>query len=140
MMWAPCLYCPSASLALQDGECVPRERLAARGLLNCNLTEAISDITFECFVVSTSSNPTEVLSKEATVALSVVGVILFLFICLVFASFYFLRLQKKQIAEYRSQFFPVYTGKHQVKYHVNEVNLKVLHNNQCLLGYCNLFG
>ena len=90
--------------------------------------------------MSTSSNQTEVLSKEATVALSVVGAILFLCIVLGFAFFFFIRHQQKQIAEYRRQFFPVYTGKHQVKHHVNEVNLKPLHNNQCLLGYCNLLG
>ena len=69
--------------------------------------------------MSTSSNPTlspiEVLSKEATVALSVVGAILFLSVVLGFA---FIRHQRKQIVEYRNQLFPVYTGKHQVKYHV----------------------
>ena len=88
--------------------------------------------------MSTSSNQTEVLSKEATVALSVVGAILFLCIVLGFAFFCFIRHQQKQIAEYRSQFF-LYTGKHQVKHHVNEVNLKPLHNNQDG-GYCNLLG
>jgi len=30
----PCLYCPSAPLALQHGGFVPRKRLAAKGLLN----------------------------------------------------------------------------------------------------------
>ncbi|KAM7425740.1 Down syndrome cell adhesion molecule-like protein 1 [Porites harrisoni] len=72
--------------------------------------------------VSTSSNPNlsshEVLSKEATVALSVVGAILFLCIVLGFAFFCFIRHQRKQIVEYRNQLFPVYTGKQQVKYHV----------------------
>ena len=33
IMWTPCLYCPSAPIALQHGGCVPRERLAAKGLL-----------------------------------------------------------------------------------------------------------
>ena len=84
----------------------------------CNLTEAISDIAFEYFLVSPSSNPIEVLSKEATVALSVVGAILFLCIVLGFAFFCFIRHQRKQIVEYRNQLFPVYTGKYQVKYHV----------------------
>ena len=122
-MLAPCLPCPSASLVVQHGGCVPRERLAAKGLMNyCDLTEAISDIVFEYFLVSPSSNPNlspiEVLSKEATVALSVVGAILFLCIVLGFAFFCFIRHQRKQIVEYRNQLFPVYTGKHQVKYHV----------------------
>ncbi|XP_073254427.1 fibroblast growth factor receptor 1-like [Porites lutea] len=88
------------------------------GILNCDLTEEISDNVFECFVVSTSSNrnlsPVEVLSKEATIALSVVGTILFLCIVVAFAFFCFIRHQQKQIAEYRSQFFPVNTGKHQI--------------------------
>ena len=83
----------------------------------CNLTEAISDIIFGYFLVSPSS-PTEVISKEATVALSVVGAILFLCIVVGFTLFCFMRHQRKQIMEYRNQFFPVYTGKHQVKYHV----------------------
>ncbi|CAH3187821.1 unnamed protein product, partial [Porites lobata] len=80
----------------------------------CNLTEAISDIVFEYFLVSTSSNRIEVLSKEATVALSVVGAILFLCIVLGFAFFCFIRHQQKEIMEYRNQLFPVYTGKHQI--------------------------
>ena len=74
------------------------------------------------FLVSTSSNPNlspvEVLSKKATVALSVVGAMLFLCIVLGFAFFFFIRHQQKQIVEYRIQLFPVYTGKHKVKYHV----------------------
>ena len=99
--------------------CVPSERLTAKGVrLNCNLTEAISDIVFECFLVSTSSNLIEVLSKDATIALSVVGAVLFLCIVLAFAFFCFIRHQQKKIAEYRSQLFPVHSGKHQVKYHV----------------------
>ena len=122
-MLAPCLPFLSASLVVQHGGCVPRERVAAKGLMNyCDLTEATSDIVFEYFLVSPSSNPNlspkEVLSKEATVALSVVGAILFLCIVLGFAFFCFIRHQRKQIVEYRNQFFPVYTGKHQVKYHV----------------------
>ncbi|CAH3192608.1 unnamed protein product, partial [Porites evermanni] len=84
----------------------------------CNLTEAISDIVFEYFLVSTSSNPSlspiDVFSKEATVALSVVGAILFLCIVLGFAFFCFIRHQRKQIVEYRNQLFPIYTGKHQI--------------------------
>ena len=49
-MLAPCLFSPSTPLALQHDGCVPRKRLAAKGLLNyCNLTEAISDIVFEYF-------------------------------------------------------------------------------------------
>ena len=51
-MLAPSLPCPSASLVVQHGGCVPRERLAAKGLMNyCDLTEAISDIVFEYFLV-----------------------------------------------------------------------------------------
>ena len=48
----PVVFGPSASLAFQHGGCVPSERLTAKGLrLNCNLTEAISDIVFGCFVL-----------------------------------------------------------------------------------------
>ncbi|CAH3197179.1 unnamed protein product [Porites evermanni] len=51
---------------------------------------------------------------DATVALSVVVAILFLCIVLGFAFFCFKHHQRKQIVEYRNQFFPVYTGKHQI--------------------------
>ena len=115
----PVVFGPSASLAFQHGGRVPSERLTAKGLrLNCNLTERISDIVFGCFLVSTSSNLIEGLSKEATIALSVVGAILLLCNVLAFAFFCFIRHQQKKIAEYRSQLFPVHSGKHQVKYHV----------------------
>ncbi|CAH3174963.1 unnamed protein product, partial [Porites lobata] len=99
----------------------------------CNLTEAISNIVFEYFLVSASSNPTlspkEVLSKEATVALSVVGAILFLCIVLGFAFFCFIRHQRRQIVGYRNKLFPVHTGKHQVNYHIDP--------NRTLLEQCN---
>ena len=108
------MSCPSAYLALQHGGCVSRERLAAKGILNCDLTKEISNIVFECFLAS-SLSPVEVLSKEATIALSVVGTILFLCIGLEIAFFCFIRHQQKQIAEYRGQFFPVNTGKREVK-------------------------
>ena len=115
----PVVFGPSASLAFQHGGCVPSERPTAKGLrLNCNLTEAITDILFECFLVSTSSNLIAGVSKEATVALSVVGAIMFLLIVLAFAFFCFIHHQQKKIVEYRSQLFPVHSGKHQVKYHV----------------------
>ena len=113
------VFGPSASLAFQHGGCVPSERLTAKGLrLDCNLTEAISDIVFEGFLVSTISNQTEGLSREATIALSVVGAIVLLCTVLGFAFFCFIHHQRKKIAEYRSQLFPVHSGKHQVKYHV----------------------
>ena len=107
---------PSTPLALQHDGCVPRERLAAKGLLNyCNLTEAISDIVFEYFFESGAAAAS---NKEATVSLPVFGAILFSCIVLGFTVFCCIRHRRKQVVEYRNQLFPVYTGKHQVKYHV----------------------
>ena len=102
----PVVFGPSASLAFQHGGCVPSERLTAKGLrLNCNLTEAISDIAFGCFLVSTSSNLIEGLSKEATIALSVVGAILLLCTVLAFAFFCFICISRRRLRSIVVSFF-----------------------------------
>ena len=84
----------------------------------------MGDIIFKCFTVLSNFQggpPTGGLSKEATVALSVVGAIVLLSVMLFFTFCCFIRRQQKQIAEYRSQFFV----KHSEEYQVNiraEVN------------------
>ena len=79
-------------------------------------TEAIGDIFIGLTVLSNfpDVSATRGLSKEATVALSVVGAILFLCIVLAFTFCCFFRRQQKQIAEYRRQFFKVHSEEYQV--------------------------
>ena len=71
-------------------------------------TEAMGDIIFIGLTVLSNFpdvSATRGLSKEATVALSVVGAIVLLCIVLAFTFCCFIRRQQKQIAGYRSQFF-----------------------------------
>ena len=80
-------------------------------------TEAMGDIIFICLTVLSNFpdvSATGGLSKEATVALSVVGAIVLLCIVLAFTFCCFIRRQQKQIAEYRSQFFVKHSGEYQV--------------------------
>ena len=84
-------------------------------------TEAVGDIIFLGLTVRSNFpdvSATGGLRDKSTVALSVVGAILFLGTVLAFAFFCFIRHQQKKTAEHRSQLFPVYNEKHQVKYHV----------------------
>ena len=77
-------------------------------------TEAIDDIIFMGLTVLGNFpdvSATRGLSKEATVALSAVGAILFL--CILFLCCFFRR-QQKQIAENRRQFFKVPSEEYQV--------------------------
>ena len=80
-------------------------------------TEAMGDIIFICLTVRSNFpdvSATGGLSDKSTVALSVVGAILFLCIVLAFTFCCFFRRQQKQIAEPRSQFFKVHSEEHQV--------------------------
>jgi len=61
-----------------------------------------------------SPQPSEGLAKEAVIALSVVGGILFLLFLLAITCGIFIRHQRKQLREYRSQFFPEYIGEHEL--------------------------
>ena len=80
-------------------------------------TEAVGDIIFIGLTVRSNFpdvSATGGLSDKSTVALSVVGAILFLCIVLAFTFCWYIRRQQKQIAEHRSQFFKVHSEEYQV--------------------------
>ena len=80
-------------------------------------TEAVGDIIFIGLTVRSNFpdvSATGGLRDKSTVALSVVGAILFLCIVLAFTFCCYIRRQQKQIAEHRSQFFKVHSEEYQV--------------------------
>ena len=80
-------------------------------------TEAVGDIIFIGLTVRSNFpdvSATGGLSDKSTVALSVVGAILFLCIVLAFTFCCYICRQQKQIAEHRSQFFKVHSAEYQV--------------------------
>ena len=56
------------------------------------------------------------LKPEIIIVIGVVGGVLFIFIILAVVCGVFFHLQRKQIKEYRSQFFPYIDGRHEVLY------------------------
>ena len=63
-----------------------------------------------------SEPPSQGLKQEIIIAIGVVGGVLFIFIILAVVCGVFFRLQRKQIREYRSQFFPYIDGRLEVMY------------------------